>query len=44
MSQITNIHGHEVLYDGLTNTVKIRKANPKNVLCGKQTFSRIVFN
>lgn len=34
MSQITNIHGHEVLYDGLTNTVKIRYMNPKNVLCG----------
>lgn len=36
MSQITNIHGHEVLYDGLTNTVKIRYMNPKNVLRGNR--------
>lgn len=45
MSQITNIHGHEVLYDGLTNTVKILKVHesPK-CAAWKQTFSRIVFN
>lgn len=36
MSQITNIHGHEVLYDGLTDTVKIRYMNPKNVLRGNR--------
>lgn len=44
MSQITNIHGHEVLYDGLTDTVKIKVHESQKCAAWKQKFSRIVFN